>query len=133
MPALLNICLFGLYAPVAYALSGALGVVGLALALSVVNAVFALLCLAAMRWEIGQIGGRRLLRSLTRILIAGAVMYAVAWGGVMLLGNGGTGLLDRALILTGVGGTSLLVYLGVAYLLGAEELKSVVALIRKRV
>jgi hypothetical protein len=41
--------------------------------------------------------------------------------------------LDRALILTGVGGASLLVYLGVAYLLGAEELKSVVALIRKRV
>jgi hypothetical protein len=60
-------------------------------------------------------------------------MYAVAWGGVALLGSGGTGLLDRALILTGVGGASLLVYLGVAYLLGAEELKSVVALIRKRV
>jgi putative peptidoglycan lipid II flippase len=57
MPALLNICLFGIYAPVAYTLSGALGVVGLALALSVVNAVFALLCLAAMRWEIGQICG----------------------------------------------------------------------------
>lgn len=133
MPALLNICLFGLYAPVAYALSGALGVVGLALALSAVNAVFALLCLAAIRWEIGQIGGRRLLRSLARILIAGAVMYAVAWGGVALLGSGDTGLLDRALILTGVGGASLVVYLGVAYLLGAEELKSVVALIRKRV
>jgi len=59
-------------------------------------------------------------------------MYAVAWGGVALLGSG-TGLLDRALILTGVGGTSLAVYLGVAYLLGAEELKSIVALLRKRV
>jgi putative peptidoglycan lipid II flippase len=132
MPALLNICLFGLYAPVAYALSSAVGVVGLALALSAVNAVFALLCLAAMRWKIGQIGGRRLLRSLTRILVAGAIMYTVAWGGVALLGNG-TGLLDRALILTGVGGASLAVYLGVAYLLGAEELKSVVALVRRRV
>jgi putative peptidoglycan lipid II flippase len=132
MPALLNICLFGLYVPVAYALSDVLGVVGLALALSAVNAVFALLCLAAMRREMGQIGGRRLLRSLTRILIAGAIMYAVAWAGVALLGNG-TGLLDRALILTSVGGASLVVYLGVAYLLGAEELKSVIALIRKRV
>jgi putative peptidoglycan lipid II flippase len=85
-----------------------------------------------MRWKIGQIGGRRLLRSLTRILVAGAIMYAVAWGGVAFLGNG-TGLLDRALILTGVGGASLAVYLGVAYLLGAEELKSVVALVRRRV
>jgi putative peptidoglycan lipid II flippase len=132
LPALLNICLFALYAPAAYALSSAFGVVGVALALSAVNAVFALLCLAAMRWKIGQIGGRRLLRSLTRILVAGAIMYAVAWGGVAFLGNG-TGLLDRALILTGVGGASLAVYLGVAYLLGAEELKSVVALVRRRV
>jgi hypothetical protein len=85
-----------------------------------------------MRWEIGQIGGKRLLRSLARILIAGAIMYAVAWGGVALLGSG-TGLLDRALILTGVGGASLAVYLAVSYLLGAEELTSVVALIRKQV
>jgi putative peptidoglycan lipid II flippase len=104
----------------------------LALALSAVNAVFALLCLAAMRREIASIGGRRLLRSLARILIAGAIMYVVAWGGVALLGSG-TGLLDRAVVLTVVGGTSLAVYLGVAYLLGAEELKSVVALIRRRV
>jgi hypothetical protein len=59
-------------------------------------------------------------------------MYAVAWGGAALLGSG-TGLLDRAFILTGVGGVSLAIYLVVAYLLGAEELKSVVALIRKRV
>src|ERR687895_120172 len=81
MPALLNICLFGLYAPAAYAFSGIFGVVGVALALSAVNAVFAALALAAMRKEIGAVGGRRLLRSLVRILIAGAVMYAVAWGG----------------------------------------------------
>src|ERR671915_495981 len=59
MPALLNICLFGLYAPAAYAFSGIFGVVGVALALSAVNAVFAALALAAMRREIGAVGGRR--------------------------------------------------------------------------
>jgi putative peptidoglycan lipid II flippase len=132
MPALLNICLFGLYAPAAYALSGVFGVVGLALALSAVNAIFAALALAAMRKEIGAVGGRRLLRSLLRISIAGAVMYAVAWAGTALLGTG-SDFLERMAILAVVGSASLTVYLGVAYALGAEEMKSVVALLRRRV
>ena len=132
MPALLNICLFGLYAPAAYALSGVFGVVGLALALSAVNAIFAALALAAMRKEIGAVGGRRLLRSLLRISIAGAVMYAVAWAGTALLGTG-SDFLERMAILAVVGSASLTAYLGVAYALGAEEMKSVVALLRRRV
>lgn len=81
--------------------------------------------------EIGRIGRRRLLRSLARVLAAGAVMYAVAWAGTMLLGVG-SGFLDRAIILTVVGSASLAAYLGAAFLLGAEELKSVVALFRRR-
>jgi len=40
---------------------------------------------------------------------------------------------ERALILAVVGGASLVAYLGAAYALGAEEMKSVVALLRRRV
>ena len=50
----------------------------------------------------------------------------------MLLGTG-SGFLERAVILAVVGSASLAAYLGAAYLLGAEELKSVFALLRRRV
>ena len=131
-PALLNIGLFALYVALAYGLSRVTGVIGVALAYSTVSAVFALFGLVAMRREIGRLGGRRLLRSGARILAAGAVMYAVAEGGTVLLGTG-SGFLERAVILAVVGSASLAAYLGAAYLLGAEELKSVFALLRRRV
>jgi len=41
--------------------------------------------------------------------------------------------LERAVILAIVGSASLVAYLGVAFLLEAEELKSAVALFRRRV
>jgi len=131
-PALLNIVLFALYTPLAYALSSVTGVVGVALALSGANAVFALVCLAAMRREIGHIGARRLLRSLFKILVAGAAMYVVALFGTSLLGEGSNAL-ERAGILVVAGGASLAAYLGTAFLLKAEELKSAIALLRRRV
>jgi hypothetical protein len=59
-------------------------------------------------------------------------MYGVAWIGTMLLGVG-INSLDRVIILTVVGSASLAAYLGVAFLLGAEELKSVIALFRRRI
>ena len=131
-PALLNIALFALYAALAYGLSSIMGVVGVALAYSVISAVFTLVSLAAMRREIGRIGGRRLARSLAKLLTAGVTMYAVAWIGTTLLGVG-SGFLERAVILAVVGSASLAAYLGAAYLLGTEELKSAVALLRRRV
>jgi putative peptidoglycan lipid II flippase len=131
-PALLNIGFFVLYTVLAYGLSLVMGVTGIALALSVTSAVFALLGLAAMRREIRRIDGRRLMRSLARILAAGAAMYAVAWGGGWFLGTG-SDLLERATILVVVGGVSLAAYLGTAFLLGAEELKSAISLLRRRV
>src|SRR5215210_3602486 len=130
-PALLNICFFVLYTVLAYGLSLVMGVTGIALALSVTSAVFALLGLAAMRREIRYVDGRRLMRSLSRVLAAGAAMYAVAWGGSWFLGTG-SDLLERAIILVVVGGASLAAYLGTAFLLGAEELKSAISLLRRR-
>jgi putative peptidoglycan lipid II flippase len=132
IPALLNLVFFGFYAAFAYLLSSIMGVIGVALALSGTNAVFALVCLAAMRREIGRIGGRLLLRSLFKILIAGTTMYAIAWGGIALLGEGSNAL-ERGGILIVVGGASLATYLGAAFLLKVEELKSATALLRRRV
>ena len=133
VPALLNIGLLVLYAALAYGLSKILGLqaVGLALALSGANAVFALACLAATRREIKRVQGRRLLRSLAKMIVAGAVMYAVAWGGVAFLGEG-SGLLDRVFIVAVVGGASLAAYLGVALLLRVEEMRYAVSLLLRR-
>jgi hypothetical protein len=101
------------------------------LALSVAYGMLALLALGATRGEIGRIDGRRILASLAKILAAGAVMYAVAVAGTALLGNG-TDFTGRLLILTAVGGASLTAYLGVAFALRTEELKSVAGLLRRR-
>ena len=130
-PALLNVAIFLLYVALAYGLSRLIGVTGIVLALSAAYAVLALGALAAIRMEIKRLQGRRLLRSLSKILAAGAAMYAVAWAGTALLGTG-SGPLDRTLILAVVGGASLAAYLGAAYVLKAEELSSAVALLRRR-
>jgi len=130
-PALLNVVLFVIYTSLAYGLSRPLGVIGVALALSGANAALALLGLAAMRRETKRLDGRRLSRSLAKIAASGVAMYAVAWGGVALFGVG-SGILERALILALVGGVSLAVYLGAAFLLKAEELGPAAALLRRR-
>lgn len=130
-PALLNVAIFLLYAALAYGLSRLWGVTGVVLALSIAYTVLAALSLAAMRREIGRIDGGRLLRSVLKILVAGTVMYAVARAGTVLLGVG-SDFVERLLILATVGGVSLAVYLGVAFLLGTEELNSAVALLRRR-
>ena len=130
-PAFLNVVLFVAYVALAYGLSRFMEVIGVALALSGANVVLALLGLAAMRRETKRLDGRRLLRSLVKILVAGAAMYAVARGGTALLGVGSE-TLERAFIIAVVGGVSLAAYLGVALLLKAEELKPAVALLRRR-
>jgi putative peptidoglycan lipid II flippase len=129
-PALLNVAIFGLYAVLATGLSRVLGVTGVVLALTIAYAVLAILGLAATRREIGLIDGRRLLRSLLKIFAAGTVMYAVATAGKLLVGEGSE-FADRLLILVTVGGASLAVYVGVAFLLRTEELESAFALLRR--
>ncbi|HEX5974103.1 MAG TPA: hypothetical protein VFY57_02980, partial [Rubrobacteraceae bacterium] len=94
-------------------------------------AVLAALGLAATRREIGRIEGRRLVRSLLKILAAGTLMYVVASTGTLLLGTG-SNFTGRLFVLVTVGGASLAVYTGVAYLLRAEELESAFALLRRR-
>ena len=130
-PALLNVGILFVYAALAYGLSSLFEAVGVVLALSIAYAVLALLALGATRREIGRIDGRRLLLSLAKIVAAGAVMYAVALAGTSLLGTG-SDFAGRLLVLLTVGGASLAAYLGVAFVLRTEELKSVAGLLRRR-
>ncbi len=130
-PALLNVAIFVLYAALAYALSSLFQAIGVVLALSAAYAVLAVLGLVATRREIKRIDGRRLLDSLVRILAAGAVMYAVALAGTTLLGTG-SGFLERLLVVVIAGSVSLAAYLGSAFLLRVEELRSVAVLLRRR-
>ena len=130
-PAVLNVAIFAFYVAVAYALSRLFEVVGIALALSAVYTVLAVLGLWAMRRETKRLEGRRLLVSLTKALAAGVVMYAVARGGTALLGTG-SGALDRLAILAAVGSASLAAYLAAAYVLRAEELSPAIALFKRR-
>jgi putative peptidoglycan lipid II flippase len=130
-PAILNVGILIAYAALAYGLSSLLEAVGVVLALSIAYGVLALLALGATRSEIGRIDGRRILLSLVKILAAGAAMYAVALAGTTVLGEG-SDFAGRLLILLTVGGASLAAYLGVAFALRTEELKSVAGLLRRR-
>jgi putative peptidoglycan lipid II flippase len=130
-PAVLNVAIFLLYAALAYGLSRIWEVTGVVLALAMAYTVLALLSLAATRQEIGLIDGRRLLRSLLKILAAGAVMYVVARTGTLLIGTG-SDFAGRLLVLGAVGGASLAVYVAVAFVLRTEELESAFALLRRR-
>jgi len=131
VPAALNAGLLALYVGLAYVLSGVMELAGVALAFSCAYTVLALALLAAMRREIKRVDGRRLVLSLARILAAGAAMYAAARAGTALLGVGSE-TLGRAAILGLGGGASLVVYLGAAFLLRAEELGALAALLRQR-
>jgi putative peptidoglycan lipid II flippase len=130
-PALLNVGLLALYVALAYALSRTMGLAGVALAFSLAYTVLALTLLVAMRGEIKRLDGRRLLRSLARILASGAIMYAVAQGGLWLAGPG-AGSSERAAVLVLVGGATLAAYCGTALLLRAEELGAAAALLKSR-
>ncbi|HEV8045679.1 MAG TPA: hypothetical protein VGP38_10885, partial [Rubrobacter sp.] len=59
------------------------------------------------------------------------VMYTVASTGTLLVGEGSK-FADRLLILVTLGGASLAVYIGVAFVLRTEELESAFALLRRR-
>jgi putative peptidoglycan lipid II flippase len=130
-PAALNVVIFLLYAALAYGLSQVWGIMGVVLGLAAAYSVLAILSLAAMRRETGRLDGRRLTNSLLKVLVSGAAMYAVATIGTTLFGTG-SGFAERLLVIAAVGGASLAVYLGVAFALGTEELKSVLTLLRRR-
>jgi putative peptidoglycan lipid II flippase len=130
-PALLNLGLLALYVALAYALSQTMALSGVALAFSGAYTLLALVLLVAMRSEIKRVDGRRLVRSLAKIFTAGAVMYVVANGGLILTGTGSE-TLSRAAIVALVGGGALAAYLVTSLLLRTEELAATASLLRRR-
>jgi putative peptidoglycan lipid II flippase len=130
-PALLNIGLFIVFVGFAYFFSAAYGLTGVAAGFSAAYTLLAFALLFAMHREIEGVEGRRLAKSLMKILAAGLVMYAVARTGISLTGAGSS-LPGRALILCAVGGASFAAYFGFAFLLRTEELRSAVSLIGSR-
>jgi putative peptidoglycan lipid II flippase len=130
-PAILNVGLLALYVALAHVLSGVMALAGVALAFSGAYTLLALALLAAMRREIKRVDGRRLALSLAKILTAGTVMYAVARGGLFLTATASE-TLERAGVLILVGGIALAAYLGVSLLLRADEMGSVVSLLKQR-
>ena len=131
MPAALNAGLFAVFLGLAYLMSAAFGLVGVAVGFSTAYTLLAFALLFAMHREIKDVEGRRLIRSLAKMLAAGLIMYAVARGGIFFTGDGSSSL-GRALVLCGVGGASFAAYLGVTFLLRAEELRSAVSLLINR-
>ena len=127
-PALLNVGLFVVFVGLAYGLSTGLGLAGVALGFSAAYTLLALTLLFATHREIEGIEGRRLAISTAKIVIAGLFMYAVAAGGLSLTGTGSSAP-ERLLVLCAVGGASVAAYLGVAFLLRTEELRSIVSLL----
>jgi putative peptidoglycan lipid II flippase len=130
-PAILNAGLLAAYVALASLLSQTMELAGVALAFSVAYTLLALGFLAAMRWEIKHLDGRRLMVSLAKILAAGTVMYVVIRVALSLTGTG-SGLVDRAVILFFVGGAALAAYCGMALLLKTEELGSAASLLRRQ-
>lgn len=132
-PATMNVGLLALYVVLAYLLSSvpAIGVTGIAWAFSAAYGLLALGLLVAMRRETKTLDGRRILASLVRILLAGAAMYGVARLGLAAFGTG-TNLLERVLLIGGLGGVSTAAYLGAAALLRVRELRDGVSFIRNR-
>ena len=122
VPARLNVGLFIIFIGLAYAFSQPAGLAGVALGFSAAYTLLAAGLLFAMHREVKVLQDRQLMRSLAGILAAGLAMYVVARTGVFLSGTGSSS--GRASVLLGVGGVSLAAYLGVAFLLGSQELRA---------
>ena len=131
IPAVLNVGLLAVFVGSAYALSNLFGLVGVALGFSLAYTLLALALLAAMHREADGIFDRHFAASLAKILVAGIVMYATARLGVYLVGAGSS-VSGRILAILLVGGASLGAYLGVAFLLRAQELRHISSLLEIR-
>ncbi len=112
-------------------LSRTVGLVGVPLAFSGAYTLLAGALLVAMRSTTQRAGWRHLAGSFIRLLVAGAVMYAVARFGLYLTGTG-VGIASRAAILIVVGGAASVAYLGTSLALGSEEPRQLPPLAKRR-
>jgi putative peptidoglycan lipid II flippase len=114
----------------AIALDQVLGVPGLALAWVAPYTLVSFVAAHDLRRRVGSLGGTFTVRSLVRILIAGAVTAGAVFAVGLLFPSSGSDviLVFRLIVQLGVGAA---VYLGMARFLGITELRPVIRLVRR--
>jgi putative peptidoglycan lipid II flippase len=114
----------------AFPLYAWLGIPGLALAFALAYFVAAALTLVVLRVRLDGIDGARMAATLTKVVVAGAVVAGVSWAVGELVGWSSTAEAVAAVVLGAVVGGG--VYLGLLAVLHVEELSSLGALVPAR-
>ncbi len=129
-PTAVTVVLVGLNIFFNWLLIGPLAQGGIALGTALSVNMGTVLLGVLLRRKMGPLGGRRLLASLWKAGLGSLVMAGVLFYGLGFLGGGSFGRQAAELgTLIMVGG---LVYLGVVYVLGVEELREGIALVRRK-
>ncbi len=128
-PFLLNCFENGTNVVIALALFPALGVRGLALAWSIAYAIAAVATLVVLRRRLGPLDGRRITATVSRIVLASAVLAAVVWLLVTVLGTSTRGRAVVAVAVAVVVGG--LAYLGSLFALRVDEVRGLRGLLRR--
>ena len=133
LPLYVGLVNLGLNALLDWALYRPLGARGIVLSTSIVSAFNFVALVWLMRRQIEFVDGRRMLRSLAKILACSVALGVVSFAlWRTLRGFGDQGLLRLIVVVAVVFGVSGLVYLGLARLLRVEELSVVGLLWRRR-
>jgi putative peptidoglycan lipid II flippase len=114
----------------AFPLYAWLGIPGLALAFSLAYAVAAIITLVVLRAQLHGIDGAQLWSSLSRIVIAGAVVAGVSWAVGELIGW--SSFVEAVLAVVAGALAGGVVYLGMLVLLRIEERSALLALVPAR-
>src|SRR5712692_500310 len=113
------------YLAVALPFWSTIGMPALAFANTVQNSLHAIILLVILRITIGHIRVREMAPTVLKILVATALMVAVAWGTLVLLGHfrlfSLQHLLGQLLTVLVAGGLAGIVYIGVVLILRVEE------------
>jgi len=126
-PVTISVAAMGLNVALSLLLIRPLAHGGLALANTVATTLELLGMLILIRRRLDGIEGRRLVRASERVALAAALMGAVLWAILPLAGKAGAVVQTGGGILLGIA-----IYFGALWVMGAGEVRALVALLRKR-
>ncbi len=125
IPVAVGVVSIGGYLLVALPFYTTIGMPALAFANTVQNSLHAIILFIVLRKAIGSIRVRETIPTILKIVLAAAMMFVVAWGLQLLLGNAGLFALNRlsgdVLTVIVAGGVASMVYVGGVLLLRVEE------------
>jgi putative peptidoglycan lipid II flippase len=114
-----------------FTLSRFIGVNGLALGTVISSFMGTAILLTLLRWRLGPLGLRELLREIAKIAAGSAAALAVTlWVRSLMVGRDDT--LQVMLRLLAAGGAGILVYLGALKLMGARQIGYLKMMIRRK-